>query len=451
VVVDLESANGVRVNGAEYERVELQSGDVLELGHVRLRFATADDAGGFEGDFRFGGNRKPLYIGLGAAAVAAVGAFLLFAGKSEPPKLPPPPAAKVAVVPIPPPAPAAPSEPATGLPPPKGAEAVAGLLANAKKAYDAQKWGDALVLVDQAVKASPTDTENADELRKAIEAEQLNAAKYDALQHASNIKEYEAVLRGAPEISDGSFYKPKARALEEEARGKLIARHLDTAERRRTEGNCAEAKKSASAVLAIDAENQAAQDLIARCGKPTKAPAVVATPAPAPATPKPSTPRPIAAAPASRPVAVAATPTPRPTAPAVAPPPTAVTPPAAPATPKPVAVAAARPPATPKPASARPAAARTPSEGPAPSSADGDALMQEAQDAWLKGQYSAAIDASRKALRAKPGLTRAYQIIAVCSCSLRDAESANKAYERLDDRNKQLVKQLCAKSGITID
>jgi hypothetical protein len=48
-------------------------------------------------------------------------------------------------------------------------------------------------------------------------------------------------------------------------------------------------------------------------------------------------------------------------------------------------------------------------------------------------------------------LTRAYQIIAVCSCSLRDADSASKAYERLDDRNKQLVKQLCAKSGITID
>ena len=115
------------------------------------------------------------------------------------------------------------------------------------------------------------------------------------------------------------------------------------------------------------------------------------------------------------------------------------------------------PPAPPRTAPAKPAAgprtasARSPAEGPAPTAAEGDALMQEAQDAWLKGQYSAAIDASRKALRAKPGLTRAYQIIAVCSCSLRDAESASKAYERLDDRNKQLVKQLCAKSGITIE
>jgi hypothetical protein len=87
----------------------------------------------------------------------------------------------------------------------------------------------------------------------------------------------------------------------------------------------------------------------------------------------------------------------------------------------------------------------------APASGDADALLQEAQDAWLKQQYAAAIDASRKALKAKPGLTRAYQIIAVCSCSLRDAESAAKAYERLDERNKQLVKTLCAKSGVTVE
>jgi pSer/pThr/pTyr-binding forkhead associated (FHA) protein/tetratricopeptide (TPR) repeat protein len=456
VVVDLESANGVRVNGAEYERVELQSGDVLELGHVRLRFATADDAGTFDNDFRFGGNRKPLYIGAGAAAVAVVGALLLFGGKkSETPKLPPPPPAKVAVVPVPPPAPAPTPDP---MPPPKGAEAVAGLLANAKKAYDGQKWADALVLVDQAIKVSPTDTEDADELRKAIEAEQQNAAKFDALQHASSIKEYESVLRGASDISEGSFYKPKAKALEEEARGKLIARHLDTAERRRTEGNCAEAKKAATAVLAIDAENQAAQDLIARCGKPAaKPPATVVAkeePTPAATPPAPKT-KPPAVTPAPKPVAVATAPTPTPkpaaaapvTPPAATPAPAAATPPA----PKPVAVAAARPAPATRPAAARPAAARTPAEGPAPAPADGDALMQEAQDAWLKGQYSAAIDASRKALRAKPGLTRAYQIIAVCSCSLRDAESAFKAYERLDDRNKQLVKQLCSKSGITIE
>ena len=37
-IVDLQSANGVRVNGEDYERIELNPGDIVELGHVKLRF-----------------------------------------------------------------------------------------------------------------------------------------------------------------------------------------------------------------------------------------------------------------------------------------------------------------------------------------------------------------------------------------------------------------------------
>src|SRR3954465_11699977 len=37
-IVDLQSANGVRVNGEEYGKVELRKGDHVDLGHVRLRF-----------------------------------------------------------------------------------------------------------------------------------------------------------------------------------------------------------------------------------------------------------------------------------------------------------------------------------------------------------------------------------------------------------------------------
>ena len=58
--------------------------------------------------------------------------------------------------------------------------------------------------------------------------------------------------------------------------------------------------------------------------------------------------------------------------------------------------------------------------------------------------------ASRKALRLAPGMMRAYQIIAVCSCSLRDQAGAAKAYERLDDKNKQLVRSLCEKNEVIL-
>jgi pSer/pThr/pTyr-binding forkhead associated (FHA) protein len=432
VVVDLESANGVRVNGAEYERVELQSGDVVELGHVRLRFATADDVGGFDSDLRFGANRKPLFIGVAAAAAVLAGAFLIFGGKKEIKPLPPPP--KVAQAPKPPtPTPTTPST----VPIEQTAPL---LLADAKKAYQQQKWDEALALVDKAVNVSLEDVPGADELRKSIEAERANQARYEMLQHALETAQYEAVLTGYAQISDGSVYKERAKAVDEEARGKLIARHLAAAEKQRLAGNCAEVKKETSAVLEFDKDNQAAQDLAARCAKVPAAPKPLAAALPSP--------KPVAALPPPKPVvapkpAVAAAETepteaPTPKAPAVTPP--GQPKPAAPATPRPTKVAARQ-------------TTSRPSEGAAAAGtgADADTLMQEAQDAWLKGQYSTAIDASRKALKAKPGLTRAYQIIAVCSCSLRDAESATKAYDRLDERNKQLVKTLCAKSGVTVE
>jgi Flp pilus assembly protein TadD len=88
-----------------------------------------------------------------------------------------------------------------------------------------------------------------------------------------------------------------------------------------------------------------------------------------------------------------------------------------------------------------------PDASPAP--ADPDKLIKDAQQAWFRGQYGAAVDFARKALRAKPNLSTAYQIIAVCSCALRDAESAARAYEKLDERNKLYVKSACQKNGIT--
>ena len=37
-ISDLQSSNGVRVNGQDYGKVELRRGDIVDLGHVRLRF-----------------------------------------------------------------------------------------------------------------------------------------------------------------------------------------------------------------------------------------------------------------------------------------------------------------------------------------------------------------------------------------------------------------------------
>jgi pSer/pThr/pTyr-binding forkhead associated (FHA) protein len=47
-IMDLQSSNGVRVNGEDYGKVELRRGDTVDLGHVRFRFVDAGE------DFVFG-------------------------------------------------------------------------------------------------------------------------------------------------------------------------------------------------------------------------------------------------------------------------------------------------------------------------------------------------------------------------------------------------------------
>ncbi|MFY2560816.1 FHA domain-containing protein [Corallococcus terminator] len=65
-VIDMQSANGMTVNGESYAQATLNSGDIVELGHVKLRFIAAgdtgdaDDAPASEG----GMSKMPLVAGL---------------------------------------------------------------------------------------------------------------------------------------------------------------------------------------------------------------------------------------------------------------------------------------------------------------------------------------------------------------------------------------------------
>jgi pSer/pThr/pTyr-binding forkhead associated (FHA) protein len=84
-VFDLESANGLRVNGVKASRAILESGDVLELGEVRFRFVPPEGARSLEElpnaepeKSSSSSARKPLFaIGvIGLLAIAAAGAVL---------------------------------------------------------------------------------------------------------------------------------------------------------------------------------------------------------------------------------------------------------------------------------------------------------------------------------------------------------------------------------------
>jgi pSer/pThr/pTyr-binding forkhead associated (FHA) protein len=90
-IVDLQSSNGVRVNGEEYGKVELRRGDLIDLGHVRLRFVAAGEDFVFSRDAsvvdisKIGGSRGGLWAGLSVAVVLIVGGLIWYFSRTPPP------------------------------------------------------------------------------------------------------------------------------------------------------------------------------------------------------------------------------------------------------------------------------------------------------------------------------------------------------------------------------
>jgi ABC transport system ATP-binding/permease protein len=407
-IVDLQSANGVRVNGEDYERIELNPGDIIELGHVKLRFVGALEDYVFKAGV---GVRGPGKLKLGVVGVGLVGlaALALVAYRKVPapsvadqgpavaqapqPPAPPPPPQPVA---------AAPAVPTAVTPPalPVAATAAA-MLAEAKQAAGAEDWDKSKAALDKigATIEDPGVRKDATTLRRRVDVELQASVQFSQFDEASGAKNYADAVARYEQIPAESIYKRRAKPRYDEARTLLVAEHMAAADKARAAGKCAEVRSEVAEVMRLEPRNLLAKDLVRLCKPRQEAPAppVVARPA----RPRPSPPLAVAEAP-SRPE--------RPEAPA------------------------------PKPR-AEPADVEA---------GDPDVLMKQAREAWLRQQCGAAVDLSRKALHAKPGMTDAYQIIAVCSCTLKDTDAAGRAYAKLDDKNRSLVRQLCQKNGITV-
>lgn len=92
-ISDLQSSNGVRVNGQDYGKVELRRGDVVDLGHVRLRFVEPGEDFVFDRDAVItdvpeGGGKKGLLVALVLGVLVLGGVVAFFAtrggGDSKP-------------------------------------------------------------------------------------------------------------------------------------------------------------------------------------------------------------------------------------------------------------------------------------------------------------------------------------------------------------------------------
>ncbi|WP_225410895.1 FHA domain-containing protein [Stigmatella hybrida] len=84
-VIDMQSANGMTINGESYAQATLNAGDIIELGHVKLRFVGPGELAAAKG------SGKGLYLvaALVVLAVVGGGAFFLFAGTPDTPPAPP--------------------------------------------------------------------------------------------------------------------------------------------------------------------------------------------------------------------------------------------------------------------------------------------------------------------------------------------------------------------------
>jgi len=223
---------------------------------------------------------------------------------------------------------------------------------------------------------------------------------------AVSAKNYGSALDWFEAIPEESVYKQRARPRFEEARMLFVSEHLMAAEKLRSQGKCAEASQEAEEVTRVDPGNRLIKEVVKLCRQQGGA-VVAANAAPRPGRPK---------------AGLAGGPGPA------------------------RAEAGAGRAARGESGSAGHIVAAAATEPPG----DPDALMKQAREAWLRQQCGSAIDSARKALKAKPGLSDAYQIIAVCSCSLRDVDGANRAYAKLDERSRPLARSLCQKNGIAL-
>jgi pSer/pThr/pTyr-binding forkhead associated (FHA) protein len=378
-IVDLQSANGVRVNNEDYERIELHAGDVVELGHVKLRFVGPFEHYVFDPNVRHDKRPFPIKIAAGVGAVLVVGVVVFALRPSHAP-------APAATAPV---AAAAEPGPAPGVTPQT-------IFADATRAASAEDWAGARAALDKlgaATGDAALDKQAAD-LGHRVDLERQASPIYAQLGEAAAAKKYAEALDRYAELPDASLYKAKGRARADEARALLVAERLADAEKARAAGRCADVRAAAADVEKLDPKNQLPQELVRLCR---------------------SKPEPVAARPArARAVAV---------------------------------VPAVRERQQERQQERQ---VEKPVEAAAEPEVDAEFLMKQARDAWMRQQCGSAIELARKALKAKPGETDAYQIIAACSCSLKDVEGATRAYAKLDERNRNLVHSLCAKNGVIV-
>jgi pSer/pThr/pTyr-binding forkhead associated (FHA) protein len=185
-IIDLQSANGMAVNGESYAQSSLAHGDLIELGHVKLRFVGPGQSsdGLLNEKTASRGSKKTLLFALAGTVlllVGAVAAWLVVGQRPADPGTPRQPA--VVEKPAEQPRQATPPEPATGTatqPSQTDAAQLAEKLRSARAAMDTRDFDKA---VSELQPVADSNTE-ATELLQQAQAEQQAKQNLELAQKA---------------------------------------------------------------------------------------------------------------------------------------------------------------------------------------------------------------------------------------------------------------------------
>lgn len=203
-IIDLASSNGVRVNGEPFGTVTLVNGDIIELGHVKLRFVapgdhyifTPADIDDVEVPNAGGGTFRLVAIALLLAAIA-IGTFFLVkpskpsgSGQLGPGSM------------------ATPSQPG----PETGPVDVAQLVAEGEGHLAKEAWSEAERAFERALKATPNN-EQARAGREKAQGEGSRQRKLEELRSLAADRQWADAYMGLEKFPEDSVYTPRAQEL----------------------------------------------------------------------------------------------------------------------------------------------------------------------------------------------------------------------------------------------
>jgi pSer/pThr/pTyr-binding forkhead associated (FHA) protein len=191
-IEDLGSKNGIRINGDDCHKMTLRKGDIIDLGHVRIRFVAPGEvynyaSESFNRDGTQSGNKKTLFIALGLVALAGLIFIFLFSsmfGKKK-----------------------------------KSEETadtnkvdIVDLLKQLDTLKDGQKWDDAINRINDTLKIESITAKERNQLRhqlKFIKKEQEYQKKIVEIEKLLQNKKWADVLMKTKSIPKTSFYFSK--------------------------------------------------------------------------------------------------------------------------------------------------------------------------------------------------------------------------------------------------